>query len=98
MDVAVDADDAGSLELVGLARAATVETEVEPVAGREREEVVGDGVIIRKLDRGADRNGQDVRDQQLAACGHLEDGGRLPRCLERALGLEPYEGLVDGGV
>src|SRR5258706_356451 len=73
MDVAVDADDAGSLELVRLARAATVETEVEPVAGREREEVVGKNPFHGLLAR-------ESRKSCLQCCGRGRGGeGRIRR-------------------
>jgi len=84
MDVAVNVDDAGRLELLRLPCSLAVQPEVEGVVRGEREEIVGDRIVVRERHRRSNRNRQDMRHEDLVAGGRTvylasSKVGRVPR-------------------
>src|SRR5204863_10014126 len=91
VDVAVDVDEPGLVELLSLPSALAIEAKVEGVIRREGEEIVRDRVVDRKRDRRSDGNSQNVGDQSLVSRDDLKRGGRTANDLAAAERLEPYQ-------
>ena len=77
MDVAVEAVHRRPVERDALARAGRIEAEIEGLAVGEREDVVEDAVVVRQLDRRADRRGEHARHELHVAL--VDDEPRLGR-------------------
>src|SRR5579871_6424474 len=65
MDVAEDIGHPFAIEADGAGRAGFVKTEVEPLAVEEREDIVKEGVLIRKFNTGTCRNDEQMRRELL---------------------------------
>src|SRR5690606_35639126 len=98
VNVAEDRDDAGSVEAHGAIAPGREAAEIERTNAGERKDVVERRVVVRKVDDRTGWNGEDARQEALAALIHarasrLEIRKRLPR---RRLEIDDDACAIDG--
>ena len=97
MDVAVDVDQAGSVESLRFPSSPPIKPEVKSVVRGKREEIVRNRIVVRKIDSRANRNRENVRNDHLSARHHLELSwsGLRGSCTYR---FQPDDGFAGDGI